>query len=67
MTTTTKNGRPKKEEAQIKAMIVLPKEMTDKIDVYTKNYGVSRNAFIKMAIAEKLIALERNLNLSSEK
>ena len=62
-----KRGRPFKQENQVKVMIVLPKEMIQKIDIFSNQFGVPRSTFIKMALAEKMMMLEKGIHFSNEK
>lgn len=62
-----KRGRPSKEENQVRVMIMLPKELLEKIDNFSNQYGLPRSTFIKMAIVEKMLMLEKGASISSEK
>ena len=62
-----KRGRPSKEENQVRVMMMLPKELLEKIDNFSNQYGLPRSTFIKMAIVEKMLMLEKGASISSEK
>ena len=62
-----KRGRPSKEENQVRVMMMLPKELLEKIDIFFNQFGVPRSTFIKMALAEKMMMLEKGIHFSNEK
>lgn len=62
-----KRGRPSKEENQVRVMMMLPKELLEKIDIFSNQFGVPRSTFIKMALAEKMMMLEKGIHFSNEK